>query len=92
MKRLMLGIAIVALWSVTVQSDLAAQEARLSPGTDIRLLVTPDRDIRGELVEWNADTLRLQDPASGFVHVGSTLVIERLRVREQRTTGQGARS
>ena len=90
MKRLMLGIAIVALWSVTVQSDLAAQEARLSPGTDIRLLVTPDRDIRGELVEWNADTLRLQDPASGFVHVVSTLEIERLRVRQPRTTGQGA--
>ena len=89
MKRLLLGVAIVALWA-TGQSDLAAQETRLSPGTDVRLLVSPSRDIRGDLVEWNADTLRLQDPGSGFVHVLPTLGIERLRVSEPRTRGQGA--
>lgn len=90
MKRLMLGTAMVAAWAAALQSNLAAQESLLSPGTDIRLLVAPDRDIRGDLLEWSSDTLRLQDPGSGFVHVVPTLEIERLRVWQPRTTGQGA--
>lgn len=89
MKRLMLGIAIVALWA-TAQSDLVAQEVRLTPGTELRLRVSPSRDIRGDLVEWDTDTLRLLDPASGFVHVLPTFEVERLRVSQPRTRGQGA--
>jgi hypothetical protein len=89
MRRLILGIAIVPLWA-TVPSDLAAQEARLSPGTEIRLSVFPSRDIRGALAGWDADTLRLQDPSSGSVQAIPTLGIERLRVSQPRTRGQGA--
>lgn len=88
-KRLMHGIAIVTLWS-TVTSEVTAQETGLSPGTDLRLSVVPSRDIRGTLVGWDADTLRLQDPGSGFVHALPTVGIERLRVSQPRTRGQGA--
>jgi hypothetical protein len=90
MKRLTLGIATVALWAAAFQSDVSAQEARLSPGTDIRLLVAPDRDVRGDFVEWVGDTIRLQDPGSGFVHAVPTFEIERLRVSQPRTSGKGA--
>ena len=89
MKRLMHGIAIVTLWAM-IPTDLGAQEAGLSPGTDIRLSIVPSRDIRGTLIEWNADTLRLQDPASGFVQALPTAGIERVRVSQPRTRGQGA--
>lgn len=88
-KRLMHGIAIATLWS-TVSSDVIAQETWLSPGTELRLSVVPSRDIRGTLVGWDTDTLRLQDPASGFVQALPTVGIERLRVSQPRTRGQGA--
>ena len=89
MKGLMLVIAIGVLWAV-VPADVAAQDARLSPGTEIRLDVFPSRDLRGNLLDLDSDTLRLQDPASGSVEALPTLGIERLRVSQPRTRGQGA--
>ena len=90
MERLMLGTAVLALWLATTGSDLAAQESLPAPGADIRLLVTPGRDVRGALVTWDADTIRLQAPGSGFVHVVPTRGIERVRVSQPRTRGRGA--
>ena len=81
MERLMLGTAVLALCVATTGSDLAAQESLPAPGADIRLLVTPGRDVRGALV---------QAPGSGFVHVVPTRGIERVRVSQPRTRGRGA--
>ena len=82
-----LKIALISLLAVG-QPQLVAQE--IAPGSEVRLLVTPSHDIRGSLLEWDADTLRLEDPGSGFVHTVPNFEIERLRVSEPRSRGQGA--
>jgi hypothetical protein len=88
MNPRILGILLVAL-GAPYASDLAAQETAVVPGTDVRLVVS-SQEIRGSLMSWDPDTLRVQDPASGFVHVVPSLAIERLRVSEPRTRGGGA--
>lgn len=88
MKCMLLGLSLLAI--AAHPGALLAQEARLGPGTHVRLLVSPSRDIRGELVSWDADSIRIQDPASGFVHSVPSLGIERLRVSEPRPRGRGA--
>lgn len=89
MKRLMHGIATITLWTM-IPTDSGAQEAGLPPGTDIRLSVVPSRDMRGTLIGWDADTLRLQDPASGFVQALPTAGIERVRVCSRGRDGSGS--
>jgi hypothetical protein len=88
MKRMILGISFLAL--AALPGGILAQNARLGPGTDIRLLASPSRDIRGALVSWDADSIRIQDPASGFVYRVPSLDIEQLRVSQPRTRGGGA--
>lgn len=89
MKRMILGLLLAAL-GAPPDDVLVAQESRLVSGTEVRLLVLSSREIRGDLVEWGADTFRVRDPESGFVHAVPALEIERVRVPEPRTRGQGA--
>lgn len=89
MKYMVLGLLFAAL-GVLPENALVAQDTRLASGTDVRLVVSPGHDIHGELITWEADTLRVRDPGSGFVHVVPSLEIERLRVSEPRTRGRGA--
>ncbi len=88
MKRRILGLSFIAL--TAHMGNVFAQQARLDPGTEVRLVVSPSNDIRGELLSLDADSLRVQDSGSGFVHVVPTFDIERLRVSEPRTRGRGA--
>ena len=89
MKGRALELAFLALVAYP-GNTLAAQDALLASGTDVRLVASPSRDIHGQLIEWDADTLRIQDPTSGFVHLVPSLDIERLRVSEPRPRGRGA--
>lgn len=88
MKCMILGLSFLAL--AAQAAVVLAQEARLGPGTDVRLLVFPSQDIRGEVVSWAADSIRIQDPVSGLVHIVPSLDIERVRVSEPRPRGRGA--
>jgi hypothetical protein len=88
MNARILEILLVALGAPHA-SDLAAQETPVLPGADVRLVVS-SQEIRGRLMSWDADTLRVQEPASGLVRPVPSLAIERLRVSERRTRGGGA--
>ena len=88
MKWMILGLSFLAL--AAQPAVVLAQQASLGPGTDVRLVVFPNRDVRGELVSWDANSIRIQDPASGFVHIVPSLDVERLRVSEPRARGRGA--
>lgn len=68
---------------------LIAQEGVVTPGTDVSLAVFPDEDIRGRFLSWDADTLRIQDGASGSVRAVPSQAVERLRVAEPRPRGRG---
>ena len=88
MKCMILGLSFLAL--AAHPAVVLPQETGLRPGTDVRLLAFPSNQIRGELVSWDADSIRIQDPASGFVHIVPSLEIERLSVSEPRPRGRGA--
>jgi hypothetical protein len=87
MNRLSLGMALL-LFLAADQTDLVAQHP--VPGADLRLEAKPSQDLRGYLVELGADSLRLEDPGSGFVYVVPTVAVERLRVSQPRSRGRGA--
>ena len=89
MKHRIPALVVLAL-AARPGSVLVAQDARIASGTDVRLVVSPDSDIRGELIAWDADTLRIQDPVSDFVHLVPSHDVERVRVSEPRTRSRGA--
>lgn len=88
MNRRPLGILFVVAGTAHA-GILAGQEAMVAPGTDVRLAVFPDEDIRGRFLSWDADTLRIQDGASGSVRAVPSQAVERLRVAEPRPRGRG---
>ena len=88
MKWMILGLSILAL--AAQPAVVVAQETGPAPGTDVRLHVFPNADIRGELVSWDASSIRIQDPASGSVHIVPLLDVERLSVSEPRARSRGA--
>jgi len=87
MKRMVFGFLLVVLG---VPEGLLAQQGPVATGMDVRLVISSDNDLRGTLVGWHADTLLVQDPASGLVQVVPSLDVKRLRVSEPRTRGRGA--
>lgn len=90
-KRPLVALIVLAfVCLLSLPGVMSGQESiPVAGGDDIRLRLASGSQVRGTLLEWGRDTLRLQDSESGFERAFPVVGIERVQASRPRSTGAG---